>query len=149
MPDTTDAATVSFNGAPARDTSKLVFARHFGEMLLVMFAGMGVLMGLAYLVFDAAGSSLTDQSGGLRVTLMGVSMTAPMVGWMAYRGHSVARNVEMAAAMIVPTILAAGLAWAGTIGAGAALGIQHIVMVPAMLAVMLWRYDEYARWHPR
>ena len=128
-------------------TSKLVFARHFGEMILVMFLGMGVLIGLAALVFAAAGSGLSDQSGGLRVTLMGVAMTGPMVAWMAYRGHTVARNTEMAGAMIAPTMLAAGLAWAGTLDAGTALTIQHVVMVPAMLAVMLWRYDEYAHAH--
>ena len=109
-----------------------------------MFVGMGVLSGLGALAFAAAGSSLSGQSGGLRVTLMGIAMTAPMIGWMAYRGHTVARNAEMAGAMIVPTAMAAGLAWAGAIGAEAALGIQHAVMIPAMLAVMLWRYGEYA-----
>ena len=127
--------------------SKLVFARHFGEMILVMFLGMGVLIGLTALVFAAAGGSFSDQSGGLRVTLMGVAMTAPMVAWMAYRGHTVARNAEMAGAMIAPTMVAAGLAWMGTLEAGVALAIQHAVMVPAMLAVMLWRYDEYAQAH--
>ena len=30
---------------------------------------------------------------------------------------------------------------------GTALAIQHAVMIPAMLAVMLWRYDEYAQTH--
>jgi hypothetical protein len=29
--------------------------------------------------------------------------------------------------------------------AGAALGVQHAVMVPAMLGVMLWRYGHYSR----
>ena len=142
-----DTATLSFGTATAPGTSKLAFARHFVEMVLVMFAGMGVFMGLAHLGFAAADSSLTAQSGGLRVTLMGVAMTAPMVAWMAYRGHTVARNAEMAGSMIAPTILAAGLAWAGAIDAGTALAIQHAVMIPAMLAVMLGRYDEYAQTH--
>ncbi len=124
--------------------SKKTFWLHFGEMVLVMFAGMGVLSGLAALGLAATDGSFSDLSGGLRVTLMGLSMTAPMVGWMAYRGHRAARNVEMAAAMMVPTMIAAALAWAGTLETGAALGIQHAVMVPAMLGVMLWRYDEYA-----
>jgi hypothetical protein len=37
--------------------SKRAFARHFGEMLLAMFAGMVVLGGLAELAFAAAGGS--------------------------------------------------------------------------------------------
>ena len=142
-----DMAILNPDSSARPGTSKLVFARHFGEMILAMFLGMGVLSGLAALVFVAAGGSFGDLSGGLRVTLMGVAMTAPMVAWMAYRGHTVARNTEMAGAMIAPTMLAAGLAWAGTLEAGTALAIQHAVMVPAMLAVMLWRYDEYAQAH--
>lgn len=37
------------------------------EMVLLMLAGMGVLSGLATLLFSAAGSSLSDPSGGFRV----------------------------------------------------------------------------------
>ena len=110
---------------------------------------MGALGGLAELLFAAAGSSLGDQAGGLQVVIMGVSMTVPMIGWMAYRGHARARNAEMAASMMVPTLLAAALAWRGALGAGAALGVQHAVMIPAMLGVMLWRYEHYAQPHLR
>lgn len=131
----------------ARSTGKRVFARHFAEMVAAMLIGMGVLEGLAMLAFAAAGSSLSDQPGAVRVMLMGLSMTAPMVIWMRHRGHSAARNVEMAASMLVPSVVAAALAAAGILDAGAALGVQHGVMVPAMLGVMLWRYDEYARSH--
>jgi hypothetical protein len=42
--------------------------------------------------------------------LMGFDMTVPMVAWMSYRGHPRARNAEMAASMIVPTLVAAALA---------------------------------------
>jgi hypothetical protein len=144
------SATFGISTTSARGSTgagKLAFARHFGEMVLVMFAGMGVLAGLAALAFAASDSSLTDQSGGLRVTLMGLSMTLPMIAWMSYRGHSPARNAEMAASMIAPTAIAAALAWAGTLDAATALGVQHVVMVPAMLGVMLWRYDEYSQSH--
>jgi hypothetical protein len=78
---------------------------------------------------------------------MGAYMTIPMVAWMRYRRHPWQRNAEMAAAMMVPTAGAAALAAAGTLGLGAAMALQHTVMVPAMLGVMLWRYDEYARAH--
>ena len=49
--------------------------------------------------------------------------------------------------MIVPTILAAALAWSGAIDSATGLEIQHLIMLPAMLGVMLWRYDEYAHVH--
>jgi hypothetical protein len=143
---TQPAASISHSAA-APTHSKRIFARHFGEMVLVMLLGMGILGGLATLVFAAAGGSLTDQSGALRVSLMGVYMTAPMVLWMRYRGHTTRQNAEMAGAMVVPTITAAALAAAGVLDTGAALGVQHAVMIPAMLGVMLWRYDEYSRRH--
>jgi len=127
--------------------SKRAFARHFGEMILAMFAGMMVLGGLATLGFALAGSSLTAQSGAFRVMLMGVSMTVPMVLWMIHRGHDWARNTEMAASMMVPSLFAAILAAAGTLGAEAALGVQHAVMIPAMLGVMLWRYPHNGQPH--
>ena len=139
-------ATLSIS-APAPTTSKLAFARHYGEMVLVMFAGMVVLGGLTELGLAVAGSSIDDLSGGLHISLMALWMTVPMVAWMAYRGHTTAQNAEMAGSMIVPSILAAILTWAGAIDTGTGLAIQHAVMLPAMLGVMLWRYDEYAHKH--
>jgi flagellar biosynthetic protein FliP len=116
-------------------------------MVVAMLVGMGVVAALASVAFAAAGSSLGAQSGAFRVMLMGASMTAPMVAWMAHRGHRAQHSVEMAAAMLTPSAIAAVLAAVGVLGAGAALAVQHAVMVPAMLAVMLWRYDAYARPH--
>jgi hypothetical protein len=142
------SATLNLNAGPSiGSSSKRAFARHFGEMLLAMLMGMLVLGGVAELAFALAGSSLSDQAGGTQVMIMGFNMTVPMVLWMSHRGHTAARNVEMALSMIVPSVAAAALAWAGAIGSGAALGIQHAVMIPAMLAVMLWRYQDYAHPH--
>ena len=134
-------------GLSGASAGRRAFARHFGEMLIAMFLGMGVFGGLAALGFAAAGGSSSDLPGGVRVMLMGIYMTVPMVLWMRYRGHAAARNAEMAMSMMVPTVVAAALAFAGALGTGAALGVQHSVMVPAMLAVMLWRYAEYAHVH--
>jgi hypothetical protein len=143
-----DSTTVSINpGASIGSGNKRAFARHFGEMVLAMLLGMLVLGGLAELVFALYGSSLSDQPGGTQVMLMGFNMTVPMVLWMSYRGHAAARNVEMAMSMIVPSVAAAALAWTGALGSGAALGIQHAVMIPAMLGVMLWRYQDYSHSH--
>jgi hypothetical protein len=140
------SATLGLNAASHSD-SKRAFARHFGEMVLAMVLGMVVLGGLAELLLAAAGSSMSDLSAVAHVTLMAFNMTVPMVLWMSYRGHAVARNVEMALSMIVPSVAAAGLAWTGVLGSAAALGVQHAVMIPAMLGVMLWRYAEYSHPH--
>jgi hypothetical protein len=143
-----DSATLSVHaGASIGAGSNRAFARHFGEMVLAMLLGMLVLGGLAELLFALSGSSLSDQPGGTHVMLMGFNMTVPMVLWMSHRGHAAARNVEMALSMIVPSVAAAALAWAGALGSGAALSIQHAVMIPAMLGVMLWRYQDYSHPH--
>ena len=142
-----DQATLEVSTGPGISRSKRAFLRHFGEMLLAMFLGMAVLGGLAEIALAATGRSFSDASGPAQVLLMGFNMTVPMVAWMSYRGHAAARSAEMAASMIVPTFGAAAPAWTGALGAGAALGVQHAVMVPAMLGVMLWRYEHYARAH--
>jgi hypothetical protein len=50
--------------------------------------------------------------------------------------------------MFVPTVAATALLAAGTLAdSHAALMIQHVAMFPAMLAVMLFRLDEYTRHH--
>jgi hypothetical protein len=123
------------------------FLGHFGEMLLAMLLGMAVLSGGAHLAVAAAGGSLSGAPGSLQVLLMGFNMTVPMVAWMSYRGHPRARNREMAGAMIVPTLAAAALAAAAVLSTGAALGVQHAAMIPAMLGVMLWRREYYSQAH--
>jgi len=135
------------NLTPRASRSRRAFVRHFVEMVLAMFLGMGVLGGLAALAFAAAGGSMSDAPGAVRVLIMGFTMTVPMVALMSYRGHDRARNAEMAASMIVPSLAAAGLAAAGALGAGGALAVQHAAMIPAMLGAMLWRYDHYAGGH--
>ena len=120
------------------------FLRHLGEMLVAMFLGMLVLGGVAQGAFAIAGSSLSDTSAALRAALMGFNMTVPMVAWMQYRGHPVPRSVEMAMAMVLPTLGAIGLYAVGAIGSDAVLAIQHMVMIPAMVAVMLWRREHYS-----
>lgn len=139
------AIAVDDQHAPSRRR----FWLHFLEMVVVMFAGMGIFSGIAALAFGAAGSSLGDQAGWFRVLLMGVDMTVPMVLWMTLRGHPAMRSVEMAASMMVPTAITAVLVAAGVLGTMPGMVVQHVVMIPAMLGVMLWRYDEYARPHHR
>jgi hypothetical protein len=64
---------------------------------------------------------------------MGFSMTAPMVGWMRFRGHTWPANRAMATSMIAPTLAAIALLAAGAAtDLHGALMIQHVAMFPAM-----------------
>ena len=136
-------------GAPRDGTcdnarSRRAFTVHLGEMLVAMFLGMMLLGGVSQLALLAAGSNLGEASGAVQVLLMGFNMTVPMVAWMRYRGHDRARTGEMAASMAIPSLGATALA-VGVLSADAALAAQHGLMIPAMLGVMLRRYDHYAR----
>ena len=136
-----DARSASRRGARRR------FLRHFAEMVGAMVAGMVVLGGATEGVFAAAGSSLGEASGAVQVLLMGFNMTVPMVAWMSYRGHPRRMSAEMAGSMVVPSLAAAALAAVGVLSGAGALAVQHVVMIPAMLGVMLWRYEHYSHPH--
>jgi len=128
-------------------SSPVRFALHYGEMVLVMLLGMFVLGELAALALPVVGLDAPTFSGepAEALSLMAFNMTVPMVAWMRHRGHGWAASAEMAASMIVPTLVALALLAAGTVDDGHALmGIQHALMFPAMLAVMLLRRDEYS-----
>ena len=120
------------------------FALHVGEMLLVMVAGMVVLGGALELGLALAGTSLSKASAAVAAAVMGFNMTAPMVWWMRRRGHGARDSAEMAGSMIVPTALAIALYLVGALAEHAVLTVQHVVMIPAMVGVMLFRYDHYA-----
>jgi hypothetical protein len=143
----TIAAGASPAGAvrtPRPRGGRRAFWRHFGEMLLAMVAGMVVLGGAAEAVFALAGTSLSAASASVMATVMAFDMTVPMVAWMRYRGHPARHSAEMAGSMIVPTAIVIALHRLGALPGDAVLAVQHAVMIPAMLGVMLWRYDHYA-----
>ena len=126
------------------------FGRHYLEMVIAMFAGMVVLGLPAAGLLELAGSStaeLKETAPAVVLAGMGIMMTVPMVAWMRYRGHGWQPSMEMAASMIVPTIAVIVLLAAGVADFGAAMGIEHIAMFPAMLGVMLARWDEYSADH--
>jgi hypothetical protein len=128
------------------------FMRHYVEMVVAMFAGMAVL-GIPFgWLLGAAGSSwqeLTDTAPALMFLAMATTMTVPMIGWMAYRGHSRRANAEMSASMFGPTFAVIALLGAGVLSdIGVLLVIEHVAMLAGMLAVMLLRPAEYSRHHP-
>jgi flagellar biosynthetic protein FliP len=112
------------------------FVRHYVEMVIAMFVGMGVLGAPAAVLLDV-------ESETLRLFNMAVFMTAGMVSWMRYRGHGWMPCAEMSASMFLPTFAAIGLLSAGVIDFSLAMTLEHVVMMPAMLVAMLLRRDEY------
>lgn len=126
------------------------FARHYAEMVVVMFLGMAVLGLPAEMGLRAVGSSsdqLHADSPALLLLGMAAIMTAPMVAWMRYRGHAWLPSAEMAASMFLPTLAAIGLLGAGAMDGMGAMGFQHVAMLPSMLVAMLLRRDEYSHAH--
>jgi hypothetical protein len=128
-------------------TSSRHFVRHYLEMVVAMVLGMVVLGLPAGMAMDALGmssSELHDDAPALMLFGMAVTMTVPMVGWMRYRGHGWQPSMEMAASMFLPTFGVIALLWGGLVAdVGMLLVIEHVVMLPSMLAAMLLRRDQY------
>jgi hypothetical protein len=125
------------------------FLRHVIEMAFAMILGMAVLgmtfraihLALFGTGFDAAWHAHTE----LAVFAMTFNMTLPMVALMRYRGHEWQRCGEMAAAMFVLAWTLLVPFWLGALSADAVLPLEMALMLPAMIAVMALRFDEYAR----
>jgi hypothetical protein len=124
------------------------FLRHLGEMLVAMVAGMMVLgafdRGILAMVGTSA-SHVRDTAPEVVAVVMAFNMSAGMAVWMRHRGHAWGRISEMAGAMVVPALVGIALFWAGVIESGAILALEHVAMIPAMIAVMLLRRGEYSR----
>jgi hypothetical protein len=132
---------------------KRPFARHLLEMVVAMMLGMCIL-GAAFrelhvVVFGTGFAAAWRDHVALAAFAMGFNMTVPMVLWMHHRHHSWERGGEMAGAMILPVLPLLLLDWLGAIPGGVVLGLQMILMIPAMLALMLYRKDEYPVPHSR
>lgn len=113
------------------------FIRHYVEMVVAMMLGMAVLGMPAKAVYD-----VSDRPA-LLLVLMALTMTIPMVAWMRFRNHSWRLCNEMAASMLIPALGALALLGGGLVTDTAALGIEHMAMLPSMLVAMLLRRDVY------
>jgi peptidoglycan/LPS O-acetylase OafA/YrhL len=127
--------------SPARSRSHRVrhFVRHYLEMVVAMLVGMMVLGPVVDLVWP----SLTDRAD-VGVMVMATNMAIGMGAWMRFRRHSWRGIAEMSAAMYVPFLVLLVPFWAGAMGEHAMMTWGHVLMLPAMAAVMLARPDEYA-----
>ena len=118
------------------------FTRHLLEMVAAMIAGMAAL-GVAIL---GLGEPPGYSNPLVEYGLMGASMSAPMVAWMRYRGHSWLDGLEMTAAMLVPMfalVLPVELSMVRLTG-HALMMLSHVAMIGGMVALMIYRRDRYA-----
>jgi hypothetical protein len=113
----------------------LSFLGHFGEMVVAMMVGMAAFG----MLLDIPSSPGTERY----VLLMAGSMTVPMVALMLLRRHSWRASAEMAAVMVVPPVTLFPLLWAGFIPGDTVVELQHLLMLPSMLGLMLVRRAEY------
>jgi hypothetical protein len=124
------------------------FIRHYLEMVAAMLLGMAVLGLPAGLILEGMGSSFSevnDDAPAVALLGMAVSMTAPMVAWMRFRGHGWRACSEMAAAMFLPTFVA--IALIGTLAFDDLMALEQVAMLLAMLVAMLLRPSEYTHQH--
>jgi hypothetical protein len=134
--------------AGRRFRSRLVLvgrlARHLLEMVVAMMIGMAALGAAIWVLGEPPGyANLFVEYG-----MMGVAMSATMVAWMRYRGHSWRDGGEMTAAMLVPTFalvapVELGVAVPG-LSEGSLMVLSHVAMVGGMAALMVYRFDRYA-----
>jgi flagellar biosynthetic protein FliP len=118
------------------------FLRHLGEMTLVMLLGMAALYWPFEQAFAAVPGGILKEEH-VELLAMALSMAAPMAAWMRYRGHGWPATAEMSAAMILPAIALLATARLDLISGDAASSLQHALMLPSMVAAMLWRRREY------
>lgn len=110
------------------------FFGHFAEMAVAMMVGMAIggMLGIT-----RVGNT------ELKALLWLVAMTAPMVGWMRFRGMSWRQSAEMSVAMAIPTLAVLPALWGGLITPRTLNSVEHGTMLPAMLALMVYRRKEY------
>ena len=124
------------------------FTLHFFEMCAPMCVGFAI-GDLIY--FWAAGklgySEPFSELPELSVVLVTLTMTAPMVAWMAYRGMPRRPIAEMAAVMPVLGAALLVLGWLSLLPRGDLALWEHGLMMPAMLVPMLFRLELYTSRH--
>ncbi|WP_309133709.1 hypothetical protein [Cellulomonas sp.] len=144
---TTHAPTHTHPPRTARHSPAVTFTLHLAGMAVAMVLGMLLLLPVVAAVGGALGWDASTASVEATALAMAVTMTLGMGVWMVHRGHGPRAVAEMAAAMAVPFVAGLVPYWAGALSGGDALLVGHVLMLPAMVAVMLLRRDEYTHVH--
>jgi hypothetical protein len=148
--DTAATARATSGIARGRAAEAVRFGRHFVEMVVAMVVGMAVLGAAFRGLVAASGLDYAEEQAQLPelfALVMAFNMTAGMAAWMRHRGHGWGSVAEMGGAMVVPVLALCPLLWLGAIGTGSLFALMHALMLPAMLAVMLYRRDDYLHRH--
>ena len=133
----------------AHAAHRLGFLRHLGETVVAMWVGMLLGSILWMPILGALGMTASEarlRYPELYVLVMAFNMTVPMVLWMRHRGHGWRDCFEMSVAMVFPGVFVLCAFWIGVTD-GPACGLYCGLMIPAMLAVVLVRRDEYSQSH--
>ena len=119
------------------------FRRHFLEMFAVMMVGMilaaATFLASVEMTWDEATVAHPVES----LLVIAAGMSLPMAAWMLHRRMGVRNAVEMAGAMAVPVVPFLCLVWFG-ITKSALCGVYCILAIVAMVALMLYRRDQYS-----
>lgn len=119
------------------------FIRHYLEMVVAMFVGMGVFAPLWRLVLGSTALERTD----VMATTMATDMVIGMSLWMWFRGHRAAPIVEMAVAMYLPFAVLLVPLWLDAISGAFLMIAGHVLMLGTMLLAMVLRRNEYSAHH--
>lgn len=120
------------------------FLRHYLEMCAPMCIGFAV----GDLVYFAAAarfgySKPFSELPELSVAVVTITMTAPMVGWMLFRGMPRRETAEMASVMPLLAVALLVLGWLAAVQRSDLALLEHGLMMPAMLVPMLFRLHFY------
>src|SRR5215471_3461082 len=129
---------------PHSHRSWLHFVQHLVEMVIAMFAGM---LALGTVINALPGGSDLFHPPVLSALVMATNMTIGMSVWMRFRRHSWRSIAEMSAAMYIPFIILFVPFGAGLISGHMVMIGGHVLMLPAMVAAMLLRREEYTSGH--
>jgi flagellar biosynthetic protein FliP len=113
------------------------FWLHYGEMIAAMVVGMMAFYPILTWVPDHLGRGDFLDAAIPTALVMATSMTLGMSIWMAIRRHSWRFILEMGAAMYLSFVVLFPAYWAGLLSADGLLVVGHVVMLPAMAAVIL------------
>jgi hypothetical protein len=123
------------------------FVRHLLEMIIAMLVGMMAFAPVWIFAFDRLGWQPLSARPALDALVMATNMTIAMLAWMRFRGHSWAPTVEMGGAMYAPFLVLLIPLQLGLITGPGLMMLGHLLMIPAMIAVMLLRRGEYTHHH--
>jgi hypothetical protein len=144
-PDHVQAAGHAVAAAPLSVSRQVGhFVRHYVEMCVPMCIGFAVGDLVYFAIAERFGYSQPfSDLPVLSVMVVTLTMTAPMVAWMRFRGMRGRPVVEMAAVMPVLAGLLLLLGWLEVLPMSDLALIEHGLMMLAMLIPMLLRLDVY------